>query len=244
MILTDKIWLGAAAGAAGMGAFGDKDKPVEDRLASGALVGAMAGLGARSVYEMSKPAGRIGRHGSSMYLSSMSSRYEGLTKANMKPFAAAFHAYGTRGAFTGLGAVIGAVVAGEDNRMQGAAIGGAAGFAARTLVGGANVYKQWGTMKYPSWAPTKFMGKVRNTGQVVSRPGGRLAFIAGLSTLAFAAGGAFSNHDEVTAASYNAGTGYDEYAPGAAPDSGIQERVKNMGATGNVVLGAHGSRHG
>ena len=257
MILTDKIWLGAAAGAVGMGAFGDKDRPIGDRLAPGAALGIVAGIGSSAIYSAAKKTGRLGLHGGTSYFSSMSSKYvdltkavknpyTGLTKAGMGPLAATFHAYGTRGVFTGLGAVIGASVAGEDHRAQGAAIGGGIGFAARSLIGGAHVYKEWGTMHYPKFMPKTFMGKTRNAGQSVSRPGGKLALIAGLSALAFVAGAALSNHDHVTAASYNAGAeaGYDAYDPGSAPDSGIQERVKNIGAHGDVVLGSHGARHG
>ena len=254
MILTDKIWLGAAAGAVGVGAFGDRDRPIGDKLAAGATLGVVAGIGSSAILSAAKKTGRLGWHGGTTYLSSMSSKYAdltkavkkpytGLTKAGMGPLAASFRAYGTRGVFTGLGAVVGASVAGEDHRMQGAAIGAGVGFAARNLVGGAQVYKQFGTMHYPKFMPKTFMGKTRNAGQAVSRPGGKLAFIAGLSALAFVAGAALSNHDHVTAASYNAGaeSGYDAYDPGSAPDSGIQE---NIGAHGDVVLGSHGARHG
>jgi hypothetical protein len=91
------------------------------------------------------------------------------------------------------------------------------------VIRGAGVYKRWGKV-----------------------PGGKTAFIAGLSALAFAAGAGMTNHDQVTAASYNAGAegGYDEYDPSRAPDSGIRERIKKIGAHGDVVLGSHGSRHG
>jgi hypothetical protein len=215
-----------------MAFFGDKDKPVGDKLASGAMLGAVAGIGSGAIYAASKKTGRLGWYGGGKYVSSMNAKYRGFTAdivkggktySGMKALPAAFHAYGTRGVFTGLGAVIGATVAGEGHRTEGAAIGAGVGFAARTVIGGTMAYKQWGKV-----------------------PGGKSLFIAGLSALAFVGSSAFANHDHVTTASYNAGAdgGYDAYDPGSAPDSGVRERAKNIGATGDVVMGSHRARHG
>jgi hypothetical protein len=229
MVFTDKLWLGAAAGAAGFGLWGDKNQDLGDRVQVGALTGLVAGAASHLIWPGAQAGLYAGKLGASQYISSMKSRYAAMRGAGAGAFTSAFHSYGTRGVFTGLGAVIGASMAGEDHRMQGAAIGGALGYGARSLWTASSMYKRLPTR----WGPGKKLPTFFQTG-----------FIAGLSTLAFAAGTAFRSDNHEAAAVYNETGGYDEYTPGAAPDSGVRERMRNINATGDMVLGAHGLRHG
>jgi len=244
MRLTSSLAIGAAGGALAFSYFGDQDRPVEDRLAVGAILGAGAGLvagtaGGRSVVKtVGMGALDAAKFGAKRYWSSASSTYEGLRVRGIGEFSAAFHAYGTRGAFAAAGALFGAAAAGDDHRLRGAAVGAAAGFGARAALAGAEMYSNMARIGGENGVRV-----LRFKGLRTGIPGVPVA-IAGLAALAFGAGLAMRHDDVVTQAVYNQAGGYDEYPDGAAPDSGIRERMRAMGANGDVALGAHRARHG
>ena len=189
MLLTNKLWLGAASGAAGMGLFGDQNQDLGDRLGSGALLGLAAGAGAGLVWPGVKAGYQTSKFGGGLYLDAMKGRYTAMREAGAGALKSGLHAYGTRGVFTGLGAVIGASMSDEGHRTRGAVIGGAVGFGARSLVAGSAMYKH-----------------------LPAHRGLRTGFIAGLSMLAFGVGAAMRYDNNEAVATYSPDGGYDEYA--------------------------------
>jgi len=244
MQLASSLAIGAAGGAAAFSFFGNPDRPVEDRLAMGAMVGAGIGAvagteaGRRGVLLAGEGAVAAAKFGAKRYWRSAASTYAGLRSGGVGEFNAALHAYGTRGAFAAAGAVFGAEAAGPDHRTRGAAIGAAAGFGLRSAVAGVEMYSNMARVGGKNGVRVLSVAHHR-----LPVPGVPLA-IAGLAALAFGAGVAMRNDDAVTQAAYNPVGGYDEYPDGGAPDSGIRERMRAIGANGDVALGAHRARHG
>jgi len=257
MQLTTSLWMGAAAGDAGFSFFGNPDQPIEDRLATGAIlgagVGAVAGTaGGRRVAWLAGEGGlATAKFGAKQYWGRASSTYAGLRRSEVGALSGAFHAYGTRSAFTAVGAVIGAASAGEGHRTRGAAIGAAAGFGVRSAVAGVEMYSNMarvggkkGIRVLSAQVPNmKMFGAMRGKRIPTPIPGAPV-FIGGLAAIAFGAGLAMRQDDDVMQAAYNPAGGYDEYPDGAAPDTGIRERLRAIGADGDVALGAHRMRHG
>jgi hypothetical protein len=132
----------------------------------------------------------------------------------------------------GAGAVLGAMVAGEDHRTKGAVMGAGAGAAASVA---------WHMSK--GWRGASAAGKAGNFGKL-----GKFGVFAAASALAFGAG-AHSYLDSHTQAAVIPGeTGEAEYVDmGQAQQydqSGPGRRSRNLRASGDVVLGAHRGRHG
>ena len=244
MQLASSLAIGAAGGAAAFSFFGNPDQPVEDRLAMGALVGASAGLvlgtSAGRGIAMTAASGAVGaaKFGAKRYWHSAGSAYAGLRSGGVGEINAAFHAYGTRGVFAAAGALFGAAASRPDHRARGAAYGAAAGFGLRSAIAAAEMYSNMARYGGKNGIRVLSVGRHR-----LPIPGVPVA-IAGLAALAFGAGLAMRNDDAVTQAAYNPVGGYDEYPDGGAPDSGIRERMRAIGANGDVALGAHRARHG
>lgn len=217
-MLTDRLWAGAIAGGIANSLWGNKDESGLDRASQGALFGVALGGLSYAARPLAKGSWKVGSFATKEYFASKAARFSSLRAASVKPIAAGFHAYGSRLAFSGIGAVIGASVD-RDHPGRGAMYGAAAGFGVRSLMHGASAYKALGRI-----------------------PGGKWAAIAGMSALAFGLGTSMNQSGEQAAASYNPVTGHDDYDPSEVPDSGIRERLKNMNATGDIVLGAHGVR--
>ena len=244
MQLASSLAIGAAGGAAAFSFFGNPDQPIEDRLAMGALVGASAGLvlgtSAGRGIAMTAASGAVGaaKFGAKRYWHSAGSAYAGLRSGGVGEINAAFHAYGTRGVFAAAGALFGAATSRPDHRARGAAYGAAAGFGLRSAIAAAEMYSNMARYGGKNGIRVLSVGRHR-----LPIPGVPVA-IAGLAALAFGAGLAMRNDDSVTQAAYNPMGGYDEYPDGEAPDSGIRERMRAIGASGDVALGAHRARHG
>lgn len=135
-------------------------------------------------------------------------------------------AYATLPVAMGAGAVLGAMVAGEDHRVKGAVIGAAAGAGALALARGVGMWKNFGR-------------------------GTKYGLFAAGAALAFGAGSRAELASHVQAALVPSETGEAEYADPSAAQSydqssgrGPGRRSRNLQADGGVVLGSHRGRHG
>jgi len=122
----------------------------------------------------------------------------------------------------GLGAVLGAGIAGEGHRTQGALIGGAVGSA--------------GAVAFRATKLVKNMGA-----------GKRLGLYAGLAVVAFSAGQAMNHEYSEQAGVANPMTGEDDIVDpsvAARMESGVRNRMQSMNAHGDMVFGMNRKRHG
>jgi hypothetical protein len=161
--------------------------------------------------------------------------YKGFRESATDPhgiFDAGLRAYGTRSAFLLTGAGIGAVTAGEDNRMKGAAIGAGAGLLA---AGGKNLYFGRRALLKTPFGQSKLMLGMMST----TMAGGM-------------AGAMYMGRGKPEASAHYSGEGDGGYSisPGMGANDGVyegstlRERQSLMQASGNIVLGSHHMRHG
>jgi len=232
----DKTVYGGLA-LAGLGAYvglkhGPKDEDPSERIGAGLWgVGAAAGVGLTGYAALSmvgfKNSGRFAWNRATSYASSIQKE-----ASNAKSIFGKVSAYSRIPVVGGLGAIIGASVAGEDHRMRGAAIGAGVGAAASVAIRSANrVSKVANVLK-----KTHMTGPAKAVG------------IAGLISLAFGAGEMMNpSHSPAAAAIPDETTGEMQYAdPSEASHyrTGAGRRSRNVGATGDVVFGSHNRRHG
>lgn len=226
MILQNRLWLGAAAGAAYQGIFGDKNTDFGQRMTEGVVAGAMVGAitNPKYVYDSVKAvgglAGKAAGAAASSYGRGMWRNFDSLATAGVPMWKAGLHSFGRLPVLMGAGAAIGAMVD-SDDRKRGAMIGAGAGVAARLAITGPAVWKKF------SKNPMRKMGA-----------------IAGLSALAFAGGSYLASKTQAQAEAVRAiDGGYEEQAPGTYK-AGLKERLESIGAHGHMVFGAHNKRHG
>lgn len=206
----DRILIGAVGGAALNVGFGDKDKPVLERLKSGVLYGAglgaftsIAAVGAGTAGEVAYRGLKAGipATGKGLY------RYAGSRVSMFKSGASAMKAFGTYPAFMAAGAVAGATLD-QDDRLHGAMYGALGGLGLKA-----------GFTTYDMYKNTNTLGKV---GMIV---GGSVA----------AAG--------ITASMQGPGTAAVAPDYAEAYNGGVNNRMRSMNASGDLVLGSHRRRH-
>lgn len=131
----DRILLGAAGGAAANAFWGDKEKPLTERLKKGALWGAgagafvgltarTAGMAGEGVYQGVKYAVPTGGRSLGKYAANRVAAFRG--------GAGFYRSFGTYPVFMAGGAALGAYMS-PDNRMKGAAVGALGGAGLKTV---------------------------------------------------------------------------------------------------------------
>jgi hypothetical protein len=224
MILQNRMWIGAAAGAGFQSVYGDDSRPLGDRMTEGVVGGAtIAALANPSAMDMLKGIGRASYRAPGMagkagwsYGSGMAKNFSNLNKAGVPAWKAGLHSFGRAPVLMGAGAAVGAAID-SDDRKRGAMIGAGVGAAARLAIAAPQAWKQ-----------------------VAGNPIKKLGFIGGLSAIAYAGGEYMSQAPPSAEAERDIDGGYNERAPG----SGVKDRLAAMGATGDVVFGAHARRRG
>jgi hypothetical protein len=252
MLLTDKLWLGTGAGLLGAGLYRHSHprdrEDLGDTLTKGVLLGGTAALAGPSLLRTFGPGTfRTGKSLTQSYLSSMSAQYARLSAKGVNPLTAAYRSYGRLPVMAGLGAGVGALLD-SDDPMQGALYGAGAGAALNIALHSTRAWNKVSRSVFTIGpGGLKIGNKTIAAGLKTAKEHefikpGKWGIIAGLSALAFAGGSIMSANTPVAEATYNPTEGYDEYAPGTAPDHGLRDRLNAMNATGDIVFGAHRRR--
>ena len=215
----DRMLLGGAAGAGLSVAFGDQNKSIENRLETGALLGAgvgffssIAGSAAGALGESAYQGVRRGTgpalRNVGNYFKEHTATFNSLRKTEGLG-SSAYKAFGTYGMFAATGAVVGGL-RDSDNRLRGIGYGALGGLA---LKGGVDIVRMY------------------NRSNIVVQT----AMIAGLTASAYGIARAFQNPEI-------AGT-----APTLSESMGIgsevSDRARSMNARGDIVFGLHNGRH-
>ena len=210
-----RLMAGSAAGAAGQGFFGDKDRDLMDRITEGIVMGAGTGLLAGPLLRV---AGRGAQLGAAAGKKITGNRFGAFQKSIAKrglwdtvqrsPFV-----------FAAAGAGVGYMVAPEGQKAKGVMMGAGFGLMVPTGIG---VYKGYNAL-----------GKV---------PGAQnTAFIAA-AAVPLAAQVAFGHgKPEASAYAVPGVGGTIDYEP---LSEGMADRMTAMNASGDIVLGLNGRRHG
>jgi hypothetical protein len=176
-----RLLAGSIGGAAVEGVFGDKNTPLNERVAKGAMVGTALGLGAgfglRGAGKLAVGAETAGRAAITSKMAAIKS--EGMLKALTKP-----------GTLILGGAVAGAAIAPSGHRMQGAVVGAGVGYLAKPAM---SLYKGYeGLGKIPG-AQTGLLVAGAATAVAASVAFSQPTTEGGGST-AFGTGGAYGLH--------------------------------------------------
>jgi len=221
---------GAAAGGVGAAAFGDKDRDLMDRITEGVVMGAGTGLAAggllKAAGHVADFGGAVGKRVAGKRMAAFGARMAS-TKAAFTPemgfFARAKKYAGVVGRSPlmtmAAGAGVGYMVAPEGQKAKGAAIGAGLGLMTPAVVGAYQGFEK--------------LGKV---------PGGRMGLYLTAAAIPLAAQVAFGHGKPEAAASAVPGIGGTiDYEP---LSEDMSDRMTAMNASGDIVLGLNGRRHG
>ena len=218
----DRMLIGAILGAGTNAAFGDSDVPLGRRLTRGALAGGFLGL---AVYPALYSAGALGegifRAGKAGVpaVGRRIGRYfgRGYSRFMENPsLGQLYKSFGTTGGFMMAGTAIGGYVGAQTGHpFKGMLYGAGVGLGAK------------GTAEFFS-----LYSKAGKLGQAGLIAGG----VAGVFGIASVAQPPDLSQSVVVTPDI---AGLPEYGP---PGSGLQERLRSMNATGDIVLGLHGRR--
>jgi|SRR5208283_3862462 len=221
---------GAAAGGVGAAAFGDKDRDLMDRITEGVVMGAGTGLAAggllKAAGHVADFGGAVGKRVAGKRMAAFGARMAS-TKAAFTPemgfFARAKKYAGVVGKSPlmtmAAGAGIGYMVAPEGQKAKGAAIGAGLGLMTPAAV---SMYHGYNAL-----------GRV---------PGGQNALFIAAAAIPLAAQVAFGHGKPEATASAVPGLGSTiDYEP---LSEDMSDRMTAMNASGDIVLGLNGRRHG
>lgn len=202
--------LAGAGGGALYGAFlGDKDKSFSDRISRGAFVGAGVGLGAAHVL---RGAGVVASAGERVGKAAITSKFNAIKHEG-------FRAFMHPGTLMLGGAAIGAAVAPEGHRTQGAMIGAGLGYG---FIPARSIYRGYNNL-----------GKV---------PGLQTASLVTAASGAVVAGSILRN--PAPESSGRAVADVDSPIDYKPMSSNMRDRMMAMNASGDLVLGLNGRKHG
>jgi hypothetical protein len=210
---------GMTAGAGYQVMAGDEDTDIMDRITKGLLIGGLAGAGAPGI---TRGLGRVARFGGGIAEGGIRNKIEGV-QAGIKKFGPwspkSYKTLMTPG-FLGLaGAGIGAAIAPEGHRMQGAMIGGGIGFISPAI---RNLWRGYSTLE-----------KI---------PGAQTGALIAAASIPLAASAVFGRTKPEAVGFAIPGVGAQmDYEP---LEGDMKNRMTAMNASGDIVLGLHNRKHG
>lgn len=204
-----RLLAGAGGGALYGALLGDRDKPFMERISKGAVVGLGLGLGTP---ELLRGAGLVASGGTRVSKAALTGKFNAIKREG-------FGAFMHPGTLMLGGAAVGAAIAPEGHRSQGAMLGASLGFG---FIPGRAIYRGY-----------EHLGVL---------PGAKPAALVAAGSGAVIAGSIFGSPAAESSGTVMADVdGPIDYRP---ISDNMRDRMMAMNASGDLVLGLNGRKHG